>query len=144
MASIVRHRGKWRAYLYVKGRRESRLFRTNREAHAWAQRREQSLTDGIAAEWQPPPIQLLPLEALRALPAVDLASKFSGVYFLWNEDKLVYVGQAGNIAKRIGYHLSSPPTPWRRATCLQIPHPWQLAIEQLYISAYLPTWRPIP
>lgn len=49
MASIVPHEDGWRAHLYVEGKRESRLFRTKREARAWAARREEELKAGGAA-----------------------------------------------------------------------------------------------
>ncbi len=43
MASIITHGKKWRAHLHVAGRRESRTFRTRREANAWASEREKEL-----------------------------------------------------------------------------------------------------
>lgn len=43
MGSIVRHGENWRAHLYVDGRRESKLFRTKREAESWAAIREDEL-----------------------------------------------------------------------------------------------------
>jgi integrase len=46
MASYVRHGDGWRAHVYVKGTRESKLFRTRREAEAWAVRRERELSEG--------------------------------------------------------------------------------------------------
>lgn len=46
MASITHHKRGWRAHLYVDGHRESRLFRTRREADAWAVRREAELRAG--------------------------------------------------------------------------------------------------
>lgn len=49
MASIVPHRDGWRAHLHVEGKRESRLFRTKREARAWADQREEELKAGGAA-----------------------------------------------------------------------------------------------
>lgn len=49
MGSIVRHGDGWRAHVYVKGQRESQLFRTQREAKAWADRREEELRAGPAA-----------------------------------------------------------------------------------------------
>ena len=45
MASYVRHGDGWRAHIYVKGTRESKLFRTRREAEAWAVRRERELEE---------------------------------------------------------------------------------------------------
>lgn len=49
MASYVRHGDSWRAHIYVKGARESKLFRTRREAESWAVRRERELTNGASA-----------------------------------------------------------------------------------------------
>ena len=40
MASIVPYRDRWRAHIYVGGQRESGTFRTERDARAWAARRE--------------------------------------------------------------------------------------------------------
>lgn len=50
MGSITRYREGWRAYLYVEGKRESKTFRTRREAEAWAVKREGELSGpGTAA-----------------------------------------------------------------------------------------------
>jgi integrase len=49
MASITHFRDGWRAFIYVKGRRESRVFRTRREAKEWADTRESELEAGGAA-----------------------------------------------------------------------------------------------
>lgn len=46
MASIVPFRDGWRAHIYVKGKRESKTFRTQREAKSWADRRECELEAG--------------------------------------------------------------------------------------------------
>lgn len=48
MASIVPHKDGFRAHIYVRGRRESRTFRTRREAVSWADRREAELEAGGA------------------------------------------------------------------------------------------------
>lgn len=48
MASIVPHANEWRAHVYVKGKRESRTFRTKREASSWAAQREGELKAGSA------------------------------------------------------------------------------------------------
>lgn len=46
MASIVPHGKGWRAHIYVRGHRESRTFRTRRQAVSWAHTREQELAAG--------------------------------------------------------------------------------------------------
>jgi integrase len=43
MASIVPYGEKWRVYLLNKGKRETKLLRTKREAHAWAAARQAEL-----------------------------------------------------------------------------------------------------
>ena len=49
MASIVPFRGGWRAYLHIHGRRETKVFRTKREAKEWADARVAQLEAGGAA-----------------------------------------------------------------------------------------------
>jgi integrase len=46
VASIIPHGDGWRAHVYVRGRRQSKTFRTRREAVAWADRRESDLGAG--------------------------------------------------------------------------------------------------
>ena len=48
MGSIVRYGEGWRAYLHVRGHRETKLFRTRREAAAWAAYREDELKGAVA------------------------------------------------------------------------------------------------
>lgn len=49
MGSIVRHGDGWRAHIYVQGTRDSKTFRTKREAESWSGRREEELKAGDAA-----------------------------------------------------------------------------------------------
>lgn len=48
MGSIVRHGDGYRAHVYVKGQRDSKLCRTKREAENWAMRRERELESGVS------------------------------------------------------------------------------------------------
>ncbi|MBB5509610.1 tyrosine-type recombinase/integrase [Paraburkholderia atlantica] len=43
MASFTRHGDGWRAHVFVKGQRDTKVFRTQREAKAWAATRETEL-----------------------------------------------------------------------------------------------------
>ncbi|AOI92120.1 tyrosine-type recombinase/integrase [Burkholderia pseudomultivorans] len=45
MASVTKHKSQWRAQIYVRGTRESKIFRTKREAEAWAATRETTLRE---------------------------------------------------------------------------------------------------
>lgn len=49
VASILPHSDGWRAHVYVKGTRESKTFRTKREAERWAIEREKELEAGGSA-----------------------------------------------------------------------------------------------
>lgn len=40
MASFTQHNGGWRAHIYVSGQRQTKVFRTQREAKSWAAARE--------------------------------------------------------------------------------------------------------
>src|SRR6185437_14353605 len=40
MASFTQHNGGWRAHVYVNGQRQTKVFRTQREAKSWAATRE--------------------------------------------------------------------------------------------------------
>lgn len=139
MASIVRFREGWRAHIYVRGERESRLFPTRREAERWGAERESELKAGTAASYVPyQSYEPLPLDRLRTLPEVTGMTRNSGVYFLWAEGgSLVYVGQSKDVAMRVAMHRRKPPAGFQRATYIKVAHPWQLAIERLYIDRYL-------
>lgn len=68
MASIVRYGDGWRAYLYVSGTRETKLFRTKREAESWAARREDELKGaGVAVTFAKAAEEWLALK----LPSLD-------------------------------------------------------------------------
>lgn len=138
MASIIRYGDKWRAHLYVGGHRESQLFNVQAEATRWAIRREKELQVDRTAGFFGQTYELLPVEFLRNLRPVTANCRFSGVYFLWGfADELVYIGQSKDISRRIVSHTKKPPVRFSRATYLRVEHPWQLAIERLYIDAYI-------
>jgi predicted GIY-YIG superfamily endonuclease len=138
MASITKFGAGWRAHLYIQGRRESKLCRTKYDAERWAMNREAEIRTKVSHDWRPPEVQCLPLDRLRAMPEVLPSSTHAGVYFLWDGDALVYVGQSRKVSHRVAQHNRKPPAPFRRATFIRVAYPWCLAIEQLYIDAYLP------
>jgi hypothetical protein len=139
MASIVPYRNGWRAYLFINGRRKTKFLPDREEATRWANLHEGNDEYGRSISWFPRHIpKLLPTSELRRLPEVDASSTVSGVYFLWNQEgSPVYIGQSRNIASRLMTHRKVPPTDFTFATFIKVPHPWQLALEQLYIEAYV-------
>ncbi len=48
MASITQYEGRWRAHVYVRKQRASKLFDTRREAQAWAAEQEKKLAEGAS------------------------------------------------------------------------------------------------
>lgn len=142
MGSICKFRNGWRAYLYTPQGRTSKLFKERDDADRWIREKEHAARQEeiYAAQslWTPPAMVPLRQEDLKRLLEVTPAAAFSGVYFLWDGERLVYVGQSRNIAKRVATHYRNPPAPFSRATYLSVPHPWQLAIEQIYLEAYVP------
>lgn len=139
MASIIQHGEQWRAFVYVSGTRETRVCRTQRDAARWAEAREDELRTKVQAalgtfiDYEP-----LTKDALRMLTEVTHLTRNSGVYFLWGATgELVYIGQSKDVAKRVAMHRKKPPAPFYRATYIKVQHPWQLAVERLYIDKYL-------
>lgn len=82
---------------------------------------------------------LLGLDELRAQRVTQLVR--SGVYFLWNEDELVYIGQSTNMYARVAEHMrygTIKGVPITSCTFIDSPYPQLLTLEQLYISALRP------
>jgi hypothetical protein len=89
-------------------------------------------------DWAPPAVEVLPLASLYELPEVDDSARCSGVYFLFHDRQLVYVGCAVNVRERVREHVAAFSGMFTQARFLSIPAPWHMAIEALYIRAYRP------
>ncbi len=139
VASVCRYREGWRGYVYVRGVRESKLCRTKGEAQRWAERREtdnKTQNKGSLVPFKD--YEPLTQEELQTLPEVSVMTRHSGVYFLWNgRGQLVYIGQSRDVGKRIAMHTKKPPAEFSTARYIKVGHPWQLAIERLYIDKYM-------
>lgn len=88
-----------------------------------------------------PGFRVLSLPALRRAKVVNKAAQRTGVYFLWDEDRLMYIGSSETIWWRIKWHVKKSPGSFNYATYLAIDFPWYLSIEAAYIRAYLPPWN---
>lgn len=98
--------GKWRAQVSIHNSRESRSFRTKREAVAWASTREHLLTKEVEKRREivsrhgpsmPKDIDAL-YETKHPVPNT------SGIYVLFNEGVPTYVGKSMNVLARINSH----------------------------------------
>jgi len=95
----------------------------------------------LCSGFVPPGARLLSLAALRRCRKVGATANAAGVYFLWDEDRLIYVGSSGRIDWRVRYHARSRRMPFTDATYLAIEFPWYLSAEAAYIVAYLPVYN---
>lgn len=116
MASIQKHRNGWRAQIKIDGVRESACFDHKCDAEAWALGRETELkalkrtiisakniakTKNRFLTWSSTYSQQ---EIISASAPV---SNVSGVYFLIQNEIIVYVGQSTNVGRRIADHMST-------------------------------------
>lgn len=88
--------------------------------------------------WTPPEVSLLTVPALLLLPKIGGSARRPGVYFLFLDHALQYVGSSRNVRTRVCNHDLYRDIKFDEATYLAIPEPWHMAIEALYISAYCP------
>ena len=62
--------------------------------------------------------------------------KLSGVYFLIDVGRIVYVGQSTNISSRVGQHCADKTfTSWASIEC---PEDFRLTLERFYIKKFDP------
>lgn len=87
-------------------------------------------------------IQILPIEQLRMLP--ECGRRDAGIYFLWRDDELLYIGRAKNIHNRLLRHPKGV-IPFKRHTFLSIDYEadgWRHGpIEAAYIAHYSPPFN---
>jgi hypothetical protein len=65
----------------------------------------------------------------------------SGVYFLYNNDELVYIGKAQNIAKRILEHIVEGTKPFNRVMYELVPVDSLSRVETILIKALKPPFN---
>lgn len=65
-------------------------------------------------------------------------TKGPGVYFLFDGDRIVYVGMAANVRRRLGEHVREQTAPVVRAAVVECPRCWLPHVETYYITLYQP------
>jgi excinuclease UvrABC nuclease subunit len=87
-------------------------------------------------------IEILPIEQLRALP--ECGRNDAGVYFLWRDDELLYIGRSKNIHNRLLRHPRGV-IPFTRHTVLSIDYEtlgWRIGLDEAaYIAHYSPPYN---
>lgn len=79
-------------------------------------------------------VEILPLEALRALPKCGELT--GGIYFLWLEGDLKYIGKSRDLDNRLSFHERNPTIPFDEHTALVIDR-GQLIEDPIGLSAQL-------
>ena len=69
---------------------------------------------------------------------VDLLGRNSGIYFLFNEDSLIYIGQAKNVHTRVEQHYAERSKEFTLFSWLLVPENDLNEVEASYIAAYAP------
>jgi hypothetical protein len=66
-------------------------------------------------------------------------ARISGVYFLFDGDEIVYVGQSVNVLNRVTSHFYDKK--FDKVALLRVPEKDLLAIESIYIKKFLPKYN---
>lgn len=91
-----------------------------------------------ADAWAPPPISISPIPRILGFQRIDLGARRPGVYFLFLEDRMQYIGSSIDVRARVTAHQDEKRIRFDFATYLPTPSPWHLSIEALYIAHYQP------
>lgn len=107
MASILKSPSGWRAQIYALGVRKSKVFRTKREAFAWASVTESDIRSGAAkiAALKEKIGHRQDDHSLRdIMDNRNEACCVPGIYVLFLGEEVVYVGKSKNMLSRISSH----------------------------------------
>lgn len=109
MASIIQIGGRWRAQVRRRGMRpQCASFATREEAETWAAAVERKHLDSKAHPGNVYPTPNCPLGSLLSEDEIYQASepvkRITGVYFLLNGTKVVYVGSTTDVHRRLLEH----------------------------------------
>lgn len=99
--------GKWRVQVYVMGVRKSATFRTNREAIAWASVTENRIREAHSRRRELEEKTGMKTSKVTANEILDgriPRVNFPGIYILFDDHRVTYVGQSKNILARIAAH----------------------------------------
>jgi len=66
------------------------------------------------------------------------APKGPGVYFLFDGDRIAYIGMAANVRRRLGEHARDRTAPVTRAAVVECPRCWLPHVETYYLRLYRP------
>lgn len=91
-----------------------------------------------ADAWTGPELPALSAADALALPAVTRSARRPGVYFLFFERELQYIGSSRNVRSRVTNHDCYKTAIFDAATYLAVAWPWHLALEAHFIHTLAP------
>lgn len=156
MASIIKSRKGYRAYICVNGARTTKQFRTKAEAKSWAFEKEEELrlaSDAglpVEPELYFPVDQPIPkatkVESIELLARSEIIAasrsmieQICGVYFLLQDEEIVYVGQSTDFYARLLTHSKS--LTFNRFSIIECPKSRLDDVELLYIQQFSPKFN---
>lgn len=110
MASLEKMKSGWRVHIARRGYRTSKVFRTKAEAEAWARTEGEKFREAADLLPRLPSGRTASHTHLSADEIVAKATQHvprSGVYFLIDDGKIVYVGQSVDVFVRISHHVGA-------------------------------------
>lgn len=158
MAYICKHGSdRWRAQVYKHGVRTSKIHPTREAAEEWANLMEMSVPDKrelmkLEATDDSPalvaPIPRVVLSAIRAAPVQPMhivmatvpCRRASGVYFLFVDGEVVYVGQSVDMLGRISRHRREGKK-FDAFGMIECEKKDMDELERVYIRAFVPEWN---
>lgn len=95
----------------------------------------------IGAPGREPLPAILAIEELRTLSR-DIPYRYGGVYFLWRDEELLYIGQTFLFGQRIGKHEFDARIPFTRCTFIVCADKYlRVDLEAAYIRAHRPPYN---
>lgn len=91
-----------------------------------------------ADAWAAPPMSISAVPGILKFRRIDLGACRPGVYFLFLEGQMQYIGSSIDVRARVTTHQEERRIRFDFATYLPTPSPWHLAIEALYIAYHRP------
>lgn len=135
----------WIAVVDDGGRHRRRTFKTQYEAEVWAKSVSEALNHRLqlkninehAEKWLPDYVQPS-LDADTIAACATLFRLVSGVYFLLRDGEIVYVGESGDIMRRLSDHFKDAEKMFDSYHVLECNEAVRKSLEAQYIAKFLP------
>ena len=86
-------------------------------------------------------LRLFPLDRLRRYHDQSLPCDEVGIYFLWADEDLLYIGQSRKIESRVANHRAVKRIPFTKFSFIRCGNDERLLLERMYIYLYKPRYN---